>query len=509
MKFRHRRHRLANAMCFALGTISTITTLAIPIAAHAVHLSPNGLGQVLIYPYYTVRTTFGGTAYSTLLSIVNASDDTKALKVRFLEGQRGAQVMDFNLFLAPRDTWTGAIAATADGAALVTNDNSCITPLDLFTASKKNEFSNKAYSSDSIKSIDRTREGYVEVVEMGVVTDPAVISYLAPTVAGVPTNCAAVDALDPASTGKPPALKFPGTYLAAPTGQLSGRAVIVNANAGASYGIDAVALEQWSDKVQYTGIGSDGPLLGAASPAVSTVLTPAGVVTATWSNGRDAVSAALMRSAINNEYGLDAGTLSQTDWLITAPTKREHVPAGVGSATPPFRNTASNSNNGRLATGLTCDGYAPNIRNRETATLGANPNPNPSPSPNGPFVIDDFCFSTSIIPLQNTSLLAAFLTSYPVPSILYFAGSATTTGGPTTNLPGVQGPNGWLQMAFTRDPLPKLTPLSATRNGITLITGTHYGLPVIAFAFQNFNKAGVVSQYGVVQQAKYNAKIDP
>ena len=456
---------------------------------------------MLILPYYTVRTTFNNNSYTTLLSIVNASDDTKALKVRFLEGQRGAQVMDFNLFLAPRDTWTGAVASTAGGAALLTNDNSCITPLDLFTAAKKNEFSNKAYASEGTNSLDRTREGYIEVVEMGVVTDPLLVSYLTPTAAGAPTNCTQIGILDPANPQ--PAAKFPGTYFAAPTGGLSGRALIVNANAGASYGIAAVALEQWSDKVQYTGIGSDGPLLGVASPAVSTVMTSAGAVTATSSNGRDAVSAALMRSAINNEYGLDAGTLSQTDWLITAPTKREHVPAGMASALPPF------SNFGPSFTGGTCDGYTPNIRDREGRTTGAPPDiiitlPMPSlPPGNG------FCWSASIIPFQISSLLASQQTSYPVPSILAFTGGSTTVGGATTNLPGIQGPNGWLQMALTRAPLPKLTPLSATLNGAKLVSGAHYGLPVIAFSFQNFNKAGVTSQYGIVQQAKYNTKIDP
>ena len=500
MKYRHHKTHFAIAVSCAITSISVLLS---PIAAQAVHLSQTGLGQVLIFPYYTVRTTFNNNSYTTLLSIVNASDDTKALKVRFLEGQRGAQVMDFNLFLAPRDTWTGAVASTAGGAALLTNDNSCITPLDLFTAGKKNEFSNKAYASESINSLDRSREGYIEVVEMGVVTDPLLVSYLTPTAAGAPTNCTQISILDPANPQ--PATKFPGTYFAAPTGGLSGRAVIVNANAGASYGIDAVALEQWSDKVQYTGIGSDGPLLGVASPAVSTVMTSAGAVTATWSNGRDAVSAALMRSAINNEYGLDAGTLSQTDWLITAPTKREHVPAGVGSAIPPF------SNLGPSFTGGTCDSYTSDIRDREGHTVSPPPPvlitlPMPRPPSSG----EGFCSSASIIPFQTlSSLLASQQLNFPVPYILSFATSATTIGGATTNLPGVQGPNGWLQMAFTRDPLPKLTPLSATRNGIKLLTGTHYGLPVIAFSFQNFNKAGVVSQYGIVHQAKYNTKIDP
>ena len=99
MKYRHHKTHLAIAVSCVITSISVLLS---PIRAQAVHLSQTGLGQVLIFPYYTVRTTSNNNSYTTLLSIVNASDDTKALKVRFLEGQRGAQVMDFNLFLAPR-----------------------------------------------------------------------------------------------------------------------------------------------------------------------------------------------------------------------------------------------------------------------------------------------------------------------------------------------------------------------------------------------------------------------
>ena len=49
--------------------------------AQAVNMNPDGLGQVLIYPYYTVN---GGNV--TLLSVVNTTGQGKAVKVRFLEG---------------------------------------------------------------------------------------------------------------------------------------------------------------------------------------------------------------------------------------------------------------------------------------------------------------------------------------------------------------------------------------------------------------------------------------
>ena len=62
--------------------------------ANAVHVNPDGLGQLLLYPHYTVR--FGNV---TAISIVNTTSLTKAVKVRFLEGKNSREVLDFNLFL--------------------------------------------------------------------------------------------------------------------------------------------------------------------------------------------------------------------------------------------------------------------------------------------------------------------------------------------------------------------------------------------------------------------------
>ena len=96
------------------------TLLGASSAAHAqpVSLSAEGIGQVLIYPYYTVRN-----GWTTLLSIVNNdSVNGKAVKVRFLEGKNGASVASFNLFMAPDDIWTGAVvpdSSDTKGARLI------------------------------------------------------------------------------------------------------------------------------------------------------------------------------------------------------------------------------------------------------------------------------------------------------------------------------------------------------------------------------------------------------
>ena len=95
--------------------------------AQPVSLNPEGIGQVLIYPYYTTRA-----GWTTLLSIVNNdAANGKAIKLRFLEGKNGAPVASLNVFLAADDVWTGAVVAGSSEdqpAMLVSNDGSCTWP---------------------------------------------------------------------------------------------------------------------------------------------------------------------------------------------------------------------------------------------------------------------------------------------------------------------------------------------------------------------------------------------
>jgi len=92
--------------------------------ANAVNVNPDGLGQVLLFPYYTAR---GGN--DTLISITNTTERGKAVKIRFIEALNSREVLDFNIYMSPFDVWTAAVTATADGGAkMVTTDNTCTVP---------------------------------------------------------------------------------------------------------------------------------------------------------------------------------------------------------------------------------------------------------------------------------------------------------------------------------------------------------------------------------------------
>jgi hypothetical protein len=66
---------------------------------NAITLNPDGLGQVLLYPYYTVD----GVERSA------DADRGRVVKVRFLEAYTSREVLDFNLFLSPKDVWTSRL----------------------------------------------------------------------------------------------------------------------------------------------------------------------------------------------------------------------------------------------------------------------------------------------------------------------------------------------------------------------------------------------------------------
>ncbi len=165
-------------------------------SAGAVDINPDGTGQVLIYPYYTVQA-----GQQTYISVVNSTDVGKAIKVRFLESYNSKEVLDFNLFMSPYDVWTGTVFALADaglsgdGGAFGTRDNSCTVP-DFAVAGDGSigglnykAFDNSVYAADGGPTgLDRSREGYVEMILMADVTG-STLADITHDSTGVPADC--------------------------------------------------------------------------------------------------------------------------------------------------------------------------------------------------------------------------------------------------------------------------------------------------------------------------------
>ena len=473
------------------AALAGVSALGVTGAAQAVNLNPDGLGQVLIYPYYTTRADAGGNAYTSLLSVVNTTSSAKAVKVRFLEGKNSREVLDFNLFLSKHDVWTAAILPSSTGGALVgTLDKSCTLPP--IPAGGQN-FVNFAYTgSNSDKggtSLDRTKEGYVEIIEMATFTTSSTTSQIVTHVGGVPgQNGYVCDDLTDAQAA---------SDATSVQGGIFGGMTLINVNAGTDFTEDAVALDNY---VQFGGniynpAGSIQPDLQQAFPPVSQVLANSSVYTSSWTFGTaDPVSAVLMHSNVMNEFVLDAGTKSGTDWVVTFPTKRYYVNVGTGNAPKLFQRNFNQTDG-------SCDDVSLAIYDREERTTSTPVGFSPPP----PTQTNSICWEANVVTFNNSNVL----------------GSVNVANIPTTFQ------NGWLNMGFPTG----ITGASATVHELinttnTLITDigsstssgntvTYIGLPVVGFAVQTFSNGtlsvggvNVLSNYGGNFVHKYQTIVD-
>lgn len=492
-----KRNSLTLALVAAIGSVGIAGT-----ASAAVHLSDDGQGQVLIYPYYTTRA-----GQDTYLSVLNTTALSKALKVRFLEGKNGREVLSFNVYLSPYDIWTAAVVNTADGAKLVTADKSCTAPA--LTAGGKN-FVNFAYSGAALEgiqqsggdgattSLDRTREGYFEIIEMGTITNTAINAAITHASA-VPANCAVVQAatmdMGPASTlvvGGQSARAFKAT------GGLSGTASLVNVAGGTDFGYAPVVLEAFSPSLAENIWNYPDSIFPDMTSAerTSLVLYEGSVVSSSWNKGSDAVSALLMHDNIINEHVLDVTTLSGTDWVITMPTKRYSVPVHDTSLatdttqllspfTQKFWLNGACENQGRY--------HYLDYWNREGESVSVVDFPEPAPGSDTPL-----CWETNVVTFNNSHML----------------GSVNEV-----NIP-VNFEHGWLKMPFNATDIPVIngqtdgngfTHVTATQSLTSMNGDTYFGLPTVGFMVQNFinqNAApGILATYGGNFNHKYTTKI--
>jgi hypothetical protein len=512
MKFKTRM--INAAVAAALGTVAG--------AAQAVNLGADGQGQVLLYPYTTVQNK-GNSFFDTIITIVNSdSVNGKAVKVRFIEGKASREVLVFNLYLSPNDMWTGAVTRDlGNNPILRTSDNSCTSPEipivtivaggaasgfgTSVTTIRETPFVNFLYANpnDAVNdpSLNRAREGYLEVIQMadlvlGLTNSGGFDTFSAskhnqPN--GVPPNCAGIST----SWGA-------GGYanqldgVAPPTGLLSGTGTILNPIEGSDMSYDAVALEGFSTAANHQSPGSIRPDLSEGTlPAVSSVLDGAGSLVMTdWSPlAYRAVSAVLDRNQVITEYAVLANPVGLgTDSVLTFPTKRLHFTLG---SKPPFTST--------LTTTGACESVELVAYNREEGvqTTGLQFSPT---RPSDQFAL---CWETNVI-------------SFRAPG---------TSGGTTSDALGsksgirtiLQTPFdfGWLRTNMDNKAggvyvhqmisppttsyvsLASSTPVGVTPVGVV----TYVGLPVIGFYDQTFLNTTTTQAFGTAYLQRYSRRI--
>lgn len=369
--------RVALAVGVALGGLSLAPT------AGAVSVSANNLGQALIFPYYTVR---GG--WTTLLGVTNTSNQVVAVKVRFREAYNSRDVFDFNVILSPYDLWTAWVTDSPNGPVIRTEDTSCTVGNIVGTGATGVTFPAPvsyvgAFADGGPTTVDRMREGYVEMIMMG--ASPGTPSALYPLASGAihgattgtPAGCAALvsafqnpaalGSYGPCPTGTSAVAGVSGTlrgefcnYAQIPaTGTqaaplplqpLKGTYALVNGAKGFNAVGLPVALQNFRDTgamtLQLDSVGAvafndswhEPSLYSATSPGYQFLPTPTATDPGTLTiviNGGNGVTGALMHTNVINEWSRRsnpaAGWVTATDWVLTFPTKNLFVDNDPGN----------------------------------------------------------------------------------------------------------------------------------------------------------------------------------
>jgi hypothetical protein len=484
------------------ASLAATGCLAVTTPGGAVEVNPDGIGQVLIYPYYTVRDSSSGNALNTLLTVGNTTDHVKAVRVRFREGAVGAPVADVNLYLSAHDMWTAAVIPDAGGGAtLLTADRSCIVPLAPLP------FSNQAYIGDPLTaSLDRTREGFVEIMEMGDygLASAAPVGSVAEGVqqiggSEVPLDCSR-------------AVNDIGTESQAGTGGLFGRAILINVDDGTEFSYSATALANFNTiESLWAASNTPGPTLADVNPPISVVhYFDLGTIRTQWAAPIDATSAVLMHESLSNEFVLDSVTGSITDWVITMPTKYFYVNANLVPSRLFQSPLASNG-----ACEIVESAYAAALMfDRESnSSLGISIG---APTPQGAL-----CWAATVVSFYalaseqpQTPTLFGSNNTYAIAVFPYTAANASPFP--------VQAPfqDGWmivplhvdgLGSQFTHFLVGGATTLFMPDGSVgTQTQATYYGLPVIGFAAESYsngtlvvNGQTVLSNYGGLIDHRY------
>jgi len=490
------RNSLTTAVIAGIAGVAGIANMA-----NAVNLNPDGLGQVLLYPYYTVHN-----GQQTLLSVVNTAGVGKAVKVRFLEGHNSREVLDFNLFLSKFDVWTATVFALADGgvgtagAGIFTTDNSCTAPA--FPESggsvpaKYQHFLNYfyigQYTDSGPTTIDRTEEGHFEMIAMGDILVPSALNTDITHVNSVPPGCAKAETDFEVGNF---------SNIVPPTTGLFGSAAVVKVSQGTYYAYNADALDGFTAKTLGTTTGNLTPNLTFVNDA------PAGSTTATsyvFNDGLlltsvypaatqaiDAVSSVFAAANLYNQYQSAANGSIGSDWVVNFPTKRFYVdPLAIQNFTTPiqpfeetFGGGLNNAGTAYLDPDNSCVIVSAVIYDREENT-SSTPGCTFSPCPPGQ-PPSSICKETNVI---------SFLANGTQADIL-----ASTL---RQNLAPV-GSAGWLNLGLNSTSGPIQTRGGAHTFRASTNGNVFHGLPVTGFEAENFvngsgGGAGVLANYSGV-----------
>ena len=479
------------------------------LASAQMYINTENTGEALVFPLYSTQ---GGN--DTYIHIVNTTAQYKAVKVRMLEGTESLETLDFNLYMSPQDHFSFAITADGDGALLRTGDASCTVP----AIEGDVPFTDLLWADEVGAEEEREQMGYIEVIEMGQIDEDSDTAADILHDDGVPGDCAQLvtnwsvvegkegawygeasaelvdTGSDDASVGT---TDFNATWNG---GGLYGVATVINVAEGTAFGYDAVAIE---DLVEDGATGSvlhyppgdtrpdfDDPAIAeTANVNVDGVQT---VYTRGITNPADTVSAVFMTASISNDYVVDSGLNSLTDWVLTMPTKSNHF-NGVKFERP-FSNTLTDAITGKSKALKLCQPVSMMGYDREEGVQDAPPKPTPGS--------DAPPFSPSVAPDPEDPVSVGDWAMCAETNIVHFGAASATNS--TSNLADAQvfvegWTAGWAVMDLTEEGLNNTVDQKRSLPGtVAGSAGELTGLPVTGFAvveYENGSLGGALANY--------------
>ena len=374
--------------------LSVALVLTCASTSHAaMRLSTNGMGQVLLFPYYTVQ---GGQ--STLVTLVNTTDRAKVLDVRFNEALNGSMALGARVYLGPHDTWVAAVFASGiNGVAnLITDDRSCVRYVDDQTSGLPNghvyhRFQARYSTDGGPTTVNRTREGSLDVVELAQIERGSTLEAALTSASGQP-DCTAAANHDLMS------------MMDAPGGGVYGAFAIVDAAqgtvmAGQPTAVDGFSTEPVLFQNGHSEVLDRGDTSTDPSEQYTEALVPVEnrVMSIRYRRPIDALTALLMTDTLYGDFMKDPSAGADTDWVIAAPTKRFYagnLPTGIPgmeTATPPWRYRFSEH-----GLGYSCMPYDLALHDREQRTIQVFPELVGTPPPNHRYLYN-LCFAVDVL----------------------------------------------------------------------------------------------------------------
>ena len=263
------------------------------LGAQAVTVSPNGVGEVIVVPYFTAKD-----GKNTYVTISNTTDITKAIKVRFVGGDLNFPLRTFNLFLSAKDTFAFAtglvdvdpLSGSSQEGGIYFSDDSCVL------GTQSGEAFDNEFQALVSYHLD-TEEGSIELYEMGGISN-----------GWTPCDSEAVQ------FNQQPQSLTEANQLRPPEGGLKATASIIDVVNGYQFSYEPVAFNDFypnDDSRDYYSL----PLVDAPT------LADAGVVSAgiTFDSGLEAFAAAIMSSQLSNDFNVEPATAAQTEWVMNIP----------------------------------------------------------------------------------------------------------------------------------------------------------------------------------------------